>query len=321
LGYAWHRKSACRNPARVDRVPNLPPSRQHLESTALIAGLLAPVTWGFTGVFVRLLHEVPTLAIVAGRLFIAVLALGPWAVYRIREFRYAIRSPVAALMGAYYILATEAFARAPVVEVTLLIGCAPVITVVLEFMRGNRPLRQQVIGACVTVLGLVLFLSPEGHLSTDRMSGYLLALGAAAASATYAVGLRARAQSERPLDPLAMTVCGCLLGAILSCIFLCWSTGNSVVLSRSDFGYLALLGLVSTAVPTLAFGVASARLPSVLTTSLGVTTPFFAAFFAGLILKEWPAPTALPGAVVAIAGVVMVLRSPARVLHHGASSQ
>jgi drug/metabolite transporter, DME family len=305
----------------VDRVPNLPPSRQHLESTALIAGLLAPVTWGFTGVFVRLLHEVPTLAIVAGRLFIAVLALGPWAVYRIREFRYAIRSPVAALMGAYYILATEAFARAPVVEVTLLIGCAPVITVVLEFMRGNRPLRQQVIGACVTVLGLVLFLSPEGHLSTDRMSGYLLALGAAAASATYAVGLRARAQSERPLDPLAMTVCGCLLGAILSCIFLCWSTGNSVVLSRSDFGYLALLGLVSTAVPTLAFGVASARLPSVLTTSLGVTTPFFAAFFAGLILKEWPAPTALPGAVVAIAGVVMVLRSPARVLHHGASSQ
>ncbi len=300
---------------RVNRVPNPHPSRHHLESTALIAGLLAPVTWGLTGVFVRLLHEVPTLAIVAGRLFIAVLALGPWAVYRIREFRYAIRSPVATLMGAYYILATEAFARAPVVEVTLLIGCAPVITVVLELMRGDRPVRQQVIGACATVLGLVLFLSPKGHLSADRMSGYLLALGAAAASATYAVGLRARAQSERPLDPLAMTVCGCLLGAILSSIFLCWSMGNpGLVLSRSDYVYLALLGLVSTAIPTLAFGVASARLPSVLTTSLGVTTSFFAAFFAGLILKEWPAPTALPGALVAIAGLVMVLRSPARVL-------
>jgi len=59
-------------------------------------------------------------------------------------------------MGAYYILATEAFARAPVVEVTLVIGSAPVIAVGLERLRGARPVRQQVIGAIVAVVGLVL---------------------------------------------------------------------------------------------------------------------------------------------------------------------
>jgi drug/metabolite transporter (DMT)-like permease len=82
--------------------------------------------------------------------------------------------------------------------------------------------------------------------------------------------------------------------------------------SPRQFIYLVLLGCVSTAIPTLAFGVASARLPSVLTTSLGLMTPLFAALFAGFIVNEWPAPAALPGAFIAIAGVVIVLRSPVR---------
>jgi drug/metabolite transporter (DMT)-like permease len=50
----------------------------------------------------------------------------------------------------------------------------------------------------------------------------------------------------------------------------------------------------------------------VLTTSLGLTTPLFAALFAGLVLNEWPVLAAVPGALVTIAGVVIVLRSPAR---------
>jgi drug/metabolite transporter (DMT)-like permease len=80
---------------------------------ALTAGLVAPLTWGLTGVFVRLLHGVPTLAIVDVRLLIAALVLSPWAFRRRHAFRDALRSPLAFAMGAYYIFATEAFARAP----------------------------------------------------------------------------------------------------------------------------------------------------------------------------------------------------------------
>jgi drug/metabolite transporter (DMT)-like permease len=288
-------------------------SRQLLDPVALGAGLLAPATWGLTGVFVHLLHGLPTLTIVALRLVIAALVLLPWALRRRDQFPDVLRSPWAAAMGAYYLFATEAFARAPVVDVTLLVGSAPVVAVGLEIARGRRPVRQQVIGALVAVLGLVIFLRPSHGISHDRVLGYLFALGAAAASAAYAVGLRARAQSQRPLDPLALTVWACVIGAVASLLLVGRSlTSAWPTPSAQESLDLALLGCVCTAVPTLAFGVASARLPSVLTTSLGLMTPLFAAVFAGLLLHEWPALAAIPGALIAIAGVVMVLRSPAR---------
>jgi len=298
----------------VDTAVSAQSSAHQPESFALILGVAAPITWGFTGIFVHLLHGIPTLAIVVARLLIAALVLLPWAVLRQGKLQDAIRSPLAAAMGAYYILATEAFARVPAVDVTLLIGSAPVLAVGLERLRGQRPVPQQVIGAIVAVLGLALFLRPGDTLSSDRASGYMFALGAAAASAIYAVGLRARTQSPRPLDPLALTVCACVLGAVAS-FFLLGLTVFVTALpkpSATQLVYLALLGCVSTAIPTLAFGVASARLPSVLTTSLGLMTPLFAALFAGLIVNEWPAPDALPGALVAIAGIVIVLRAPPR---------
>ncbi len=290
------------------------PSRQHLDSVALLAGLLAPATWGLTGVFVRLLHGLPTLSIVAVRLVIAALVLLPWAVRRRRAFPEVWRSPLAAAMGAYYIFATEAFARAPVVDVTLLVGSAPVIAIGLESLRGLRPVRQQLAGAIIAVIGLVVFLRPGGEVSNERAFGYLCAVGAAAVSAAYAVGLRARTHAVRPLDPLALTVMACLIGAVASVLLMGGSTTHWVVPAPTpgEAAYLAVLGVVCTAVPTLAFGVASARLPAVLTTSLGLMTPLFAALFAAFLLHEWPSLAAIPGALIAIVGVVMVPRSPAR---------
>jgi len=294
----------------MDRIPGAQGIDRGLDRLGLSAGLLAPVAWGFTGVFVRLLHGVPTLAIVAGRLLIAALVLIPWVLLRGRDFIGACRSPLSAAMGAYYILATEAFARAPVVEVTLVIGSAPVIAVGLERLRGVRPVRQQVIGAIVAVAGLVLFLRPRAGVGTDRMFGYLFASGAAVASATYAVGLRGRTLSNRPVNALALTVAACALGAVASFVLLGREIQASVaaIAAPTKLIYLILLGLVSTAVPTLAFGIASLRLPPVL-------TPLFAALFAGWLLAEWPLPSAIPGALIAIAGLGLVLRSPPRASH------
>lgn len=296
------------------QLANARPQHEHRDSAALAVGLIAPITWGMTGVFVRLLHGVPILQIVAIRLLVAVLLLSPWAWRRRHMFQDALRSPLAAAMGAYYIFATEAFARAPVVEVTLLVGSAPVIAVGLEFLRGRRPPREQILGALIAISGLVLFLRPGDGISNARGVGYAFALGAAAVSAIYAVGLRARVQAQRPLDPLVLTICACILGTLASLVLLAYPLGYGGLPAppARESMLLVLLGGLSTAVPTLAFGIASARLPSVLTTSLNLTTPLFAALFAGLFLAEWPVLAAVPGALVTVAGVVMVLRSPGR---------
>jgi len=303
----------------VDRPVRPPPAAgQSLDPLAVAAGLAAPLTWGLTGVFVRLLHGTPTLEIVAGRLLIAALVLLPWVLLRNRTLVPALLSPLAATMGAYYILATEAFSRAPVVEVTLVVSSAPVIAVALERLRGVRPVRQQAIGAVLAVVGLILFLRPGSGFGAQRALGHLFAFGAAIASAAYAVWLRARAQARVPTDPLALTLGACALGTAASLVLLGPEIGTSFAILRSprDLTNLALLGIVSTAVPTLAFGIASVRLPPVVTTSLGLTTPLFAAMFAGALLGEWPAFAALPGALLAIAGVTVVLRSPSRASRH-----
>jgi drug/metabolite transporter (DMT)-like permease len=66
----------------MNQAASVPHPRERLDSLALAAGLLAPLTWGMTGVFVRLLHGVPTLAIADVRLLIAALVLSPWAFRR-----------------------------------------------------------------------------------------------------------------------------------------------------------------------------------------------------------------------------------------------
>lgn len=281
---------------------------------AITAGLVAPVTWGLTGIFVRLLHGVPTLAIVAARLAVAALALLPWVLLRRARLDGTALNPWALAMAAYYVLATEAFVRAPVVDVTLLVGMAPVVTVLLEWVRGRPASRGQVLGAFLAVAGLVLFLRPGTGIDPARLVGYLFALGAAFTSSAYATGLRAQAEAGQAPNALLLTLGACILGALASGgLMAAQGVGLAAYALDAPHGIrLVLLGLVSTAIPTLAYGLASARLPAVLTTSLGLTTPLFAACFAGFILGEWPALAAIPGALVALTGVVIVLRSPPR---------
>jgi drug/metabolite transporter (DMT)-like permease len=211
-------------------------------------------------------------------------------------------------MAAYYILATEAFARAPVVEVTLLIGAAPIIALGVERLRGRRVPRRQLLGVILALIGLVGFLWPSRRQPDAKFAGDLLALGAATMSAAYALGVRALARCGRAPDAFAVTAAACLTGAIAGSLLIAIGGLQPPVLRPwRDFGIVLLLGTVSTAVPTVAFSAASARLPVVLTTSLGLSTPLFAAVFAGWVLGEWPVASALPVALVAIIGLILVV--------------
>jgi drug/metabolite transporter (DMT)-like permease len=273
----------------------------------LAAALIAPLTWGLTGTLVHLLRDMPSMAVVVGRLLTAaaaltiVLTMRGWSIARIRL------SWPAVMMAAYYVLATEAFARAPVVEVTLLIGIAPVIALGIERLRGRRVPRQQLVGVVLALTALVGFLAPNARHGESKLVGDLLALGAAIASAAYATRLRSLADSGRAPDPYSVVASACLVGAIAGALLMSadGSWRDSMMTPR-DLRVLILLGIVSTAIPTVAYSFAAARLPAVLTTSLGLSTPLFAALFAGLVIREWPALSALPPALLVLVGLVLV---------------
>jgi drug/metabolite transporter (DMT)-like permease len=248
--------------------------------------------------------------IVVGRLLVASVALGIVLVLR-RPGRTRLRwSWASLLMSGYYVLATEAFARAPVVEVTLLIGMAPVLALGIDRLRGRKVPAPQLFGVILAVGGLVAFLLPGKTPADTKLSGDVLALGAATVSAVYALQLRRMAGSDSPPDPLCVAAIACLVGAIAG-MALVGVVGSPTypVFTERDVGTLVLLGALSTALPTAAFSIASARLPTVLTTSFGLSTPLFTALFAGMVLHDWPALPTLPGALIMLLGLALVIWS------------
>ena len=276
----------------------------------LVAALVAPVAWGLTGIFIRLLHGLPPMTIVAGRLLVASVALGIVLVLRGPGHPRLRWSWPSLAMAGYYVLATEAFARAPVVEVTLLVGMAPVLALGIDRLCGRRVPAPQLFGVILAVGGLVAFLLPGKTRADTKLSGDLLALGAATLSAVYALQLRRMADSDSPPDPVCVAAIACLVGAIAGAALVgIFGSPTHPAFTARDVGTLVLLGALSTALPTAAFSIASARLPTVLTTSFGLSTPLFTALFAGTVLQDWPAPSTLPGALITLLGLALVVRS------------
>ena len=276
----------------------------------LVAALVAPVAWGLTGVFIRLLHGMAPMTIVVGRLLVASVALGVVLVLRRPRLTRLRRSWSSLAMAGYYVLATEAFARAPVVEVTLLVGMAPVLALGIDRLRGRKVPAPQLVGVILAVGGLVAFLLPGKTLAGTTLSGDLLALGAATASAVYALQLRRMAGSDSPPDPVCVAAIACLVGAIAGAVLVgIFGSPPHPAFTAHEVGILVLLGALSTALPTAAFSIASARLPTVLTTSFGLSTPLFTALFAGTVLQDWPAAATLPGALITLLGLALVVRS------------
>jgi drug/metabolite transporter (DMT)-like permease len=275
----------------------------------LAAALVASVAWGFTGIFIHLLQSQPPMTIVVGRLIVASVVLWMVLVLR-RPGRSHLRWSWPSLaMAAYYVLATEAFARAPVVEVTLLVGMSPVLALTIDRLRGRRVPAPQFVGVILAVGGLVAFLLPGKTLADPKLSGDLLALGAATVSAVYAIQLRRMAGSDSPSDPVCVAAIACLVGAIAGAALVgIFGSPTYPSFTVRGVGYLVLLGALSTALPTAAFSIASARLPAFLTTSFGLSTPLFTALFAGIVLQEWPALSTLPGALITLLGLALVVR-------------
>ena len=282
----------------------------------LACAFTAAVAWGLTGIFVRLLEGMPPSLIVLVRMMIALLAFSPFILRNPGGFLAALRTPLGLFMGLYYILATEAFTRAPVAEVTLIVGLSPVAALGLDRLAGARISSRSLLGALTAIAGLALFLAPSAHHGGDsRLIGDSLALGAAMVSAAYAFSLRQRTLSGRALKTQSLAAAACAMGVVLAAggeLLACLTqpdTGTAFEPDTLNLSLLLALGLVSTALPTLAFGLAASRLPTVVTTSFSLVVPLWAALFAGLFLGEWPPLLSLPGGFVTLLGLKIVLRA------------
>ncbi len=283
--------------------------------------LLAAACFGTSGVFAAALMDAGWTAgsAVTARVAVAALALLPFAAFQlrgrwsllVRNARVVLAFGLVAVAGCQlaYFLAVSRLS----VGVALLLEYSGVVLVVLwTWLRGSRPSRTTLVGVVIAVLGLVLVLDVVRGARVDAV-GVLWGLVAALGLATFYV-ISARSDDDA-LPPLVtacagMVVGAATLGAVAAVGLLPWaaSTSDVVLAGRQASWLVPVLGLALVAAAlAYAAGVAAVqRLGSRLASFVGLTEVLFAVVFAWLLLAEQPTVAQGIGAVVVLAGIVLV---------------
>ena len=283
--------------------------------------LLSASSFGLSGVLGKGLLETGWTAgaAVLLRVTVAALVLVIPTVRRLRGNWGALRRhawlvvafglvPVAGTQFCFF----QAVARLPVGIALLLEYTAPVVIIGWLWVRhGHRPSRLTVIGAAVTVAGLLLVLDVVSGQAVDLVGVIWALIGMVGAATYFVLG----AHDAEGLPPIALAGGGMVVGAVglsigglLGLIPMSFRSAGVALGGRLVPWWVDVLALgILTAAIAYACGIAaSRRLGSRLASFVALTEVLFALLFAWLLLGELPRPVQLLGGVVLIAGVVVV---------------
>lgn len=294
---------------------------------ALAAAALTALAWGLTGIFVFLLPPVSAFWIAGGRLALGLACVLPALLFSAvsrKALQNALRRPVAyvfaALLSAYYLFATSGFQHAPVAEVALLLCVAPIFVLLLRRLRGDVPSRMELGGAVLALIGLTWILAPRLAGSSSEHEQHLLgdglAIAAAACTAFYADAYARLHRRGQAPDPFGTTCLTLIIGSIvllgLAALFAA-ALPAGLGADTQALWLLLGLGVLCTGIPSMSFAHASKHLPPLVTATISLLIPVFAALFAALFLDQHLPLSMLPGSLVLLGGVALVLygsRSP-----------
>jgi drug/metabolite transporter (DMT)-like permease len=147
------------------------------DPVGLACAAATALTWGLVGPLVRAIPALTPVELVAGRLAFGLAALLPaLAARRARaDLAEAARAPaawaLAALLGAYYLLAVAAFRLAPVADVALLLATAPLCALALRRLGGAPAAARERGGALVALAGVALTLVPSLRAAAGAGAG------------------------------------------------------------------------------------------------------------------------------------------------------
>lgn len=229
----------------------------------------------------------------------------------LRNARLVLGYGLVAVAGTQ-VLYFAAVQRLPVAVALLIQYSAPVLIVVLGWVRG-APVRLAVAaGAVASVAGVILVVDPFGSGGAMDAVGVALALAAAVCLAGYYV---ISAVPTPGLPPLALVSGGLLVGAVataavgLTGLLPLTALASPVTLAGVELPWWLPMAVVAVVATALAYSLSlagSRRLGSRLASFAGLTEVVFAALLAWLLLGEAPGPLQLVGGACILLGVVLV---------------
>lgn len=295
----------------------------------LLAVVVTAASWGMTGVFVRFLSDFSVPAIVAGRLLCALAVIGPIVLRSQQSCRALVTDfgklatwTLGGLLFLYYCAAVAAFELAPVSDVALLISTSPLFILLHRLFDRSGARRFHPVewaGVLIAIIGVFLITFGEaahGAWPSTRIHGILFALGAAWATASYAASFRRLSASSRAPRTTSVAFTTSFFGGVAALAAAgIYDPRPIALLDDAAILHFLGLGILSTAVPSLAYAMGSQRLQPLVTTSIRLSTPVFATVFALIFLNESPSAWTLPGGIMILAGMYLALNPNIAVRH------
>lgn len=290
-------------------------------STGLLVAVIAAVTFGASGAFVKPLLESgwSPAAAVTVRVLIGGTVLLPIALVALRgrwvalwRGRWRILGMATVGVAGTQLLYFAAIQTIPVGTGILIEYLAPLLLVVVVAVRSRRlPTAVVLIGSVVALVGLVMVVSPGGGGGADPL-GLVFALGAMVGCAVYYV---IAARPGEGLPAVALASFGLLLGgAVLGIAGLTGlvpfaaNLGEVPFLSGSAPWWIPLLivGVVATAIAYATSIAATEMLGSRLASFAGLLEVVAATFYAWLLLGERLTVPQLVGGALILVGIGFV---------------
>jgi len=273
--------------------------------------------WSFTGIFVRLLPALCPFFLTGTRLLIAFSTVTPVLLVSRAKRRSLARVlltkrtwGLASSLVAYYVLAVSAYQYAPVAEVSVLGATGPLFVLGFKYLRRSEVKRHEAFGALAALVGVLVIFLPnllnQHGAGATRLRGHALALSCAFAAAVYAWQYRTAAkESEEEIDPPAVSAVAFGFGTLVSFTLspALWTASPESLLKGPTLLAFLALGIISTAVPSVTYAIASQKLPVVVATTSQLLIPVFSTVLAAALLRELPSPWLVPGGALVLLGM------------------
>jgi drug/metabolite transporter (DMT)-like permease len=260
----------------------------------------------------------PALAIAFWRNALASVVVVPFALTRARAELRALSGRswclcllAGVLLAGHFATWVPSISLTSVSSSTALVATQPVWAALYASAAGRRFRLSVWIGICVSVAGVGLLTGADVSLSGRALVGDLLAtvggmLGAAYVTTGGAVRPRV---STTAYTAVCYSCCALLL------LGLCLATGQR--LGGYDLETWAKLGALTVGAQLLGHSLFNLLLRSASPTALSLAILFEvpgASLIAAVWLGQLPAPTAVPGLLLLLAGIALVVRSGTRAM-------
>ena len=269
-------------------------------------------------------EHAPPLTVATARFLLATVLLAGLVRLRGRPLALPARRdvPLVLALGLTGVAAYQAFfliglVRTPASDGAILVpGLIPVFTTLLAWrVFGERPSRRVWLGFAIAVVGLVVVVDPTGAVSSNRLGGDLILVGASVCWAAYTI--LGRSATTR-FDPLLATTYASAAGTLMLAPFSVTGWGTLVHAGAATWLAVLYLAPLGTVLAFVLYYDGVRSLGAARASAFTLLVPVFGVSSAILVLGEPLRAGLAVGGLIVLAGLWLVQR-PARA-HTAASA-